>query len=53
MLVMSAIILEAMASYDLCMWHMFYGLSVTHKDINVFDRSLLFKVMSNLKIINL
>ncbi|KAK9221088.1 hypothetical protein WN944_009513 [Citrus x changshan-huyou] len=37
------IILEAMASYDLWIWHMFFGLPGSHNDINVLDRSPLFK----------
>ena len=37
------IILEAVASYDLWIWHMFFGLPGSHNDINVLDRSPLFK----------
>ncbi|KAH9667959.1 dde tnp4 domain-containing protein [Citrus sinensis] len=37
------IILEAVALYDLWIWHMFFGLPGSHNDINVLDRSPLFK----------
>lgn len=33
------IILEAVASYDLWIWHAFLGFSGSHNDINVLDRS--------------
>ncbi|XP_024177898.1 uncharacterized protein LOC112183795 [Rosa chinensis] len=36
------IILEAVASYDLWIWHAFFGLPGSHNDINVLDRSSLF-----------
>jgi hypothetical protein len=36
------IILEAVASYDIWIWHAFFGLSGSHNDINVLDRSFLF-----------
>ncbi|XP_028059219.1 uncharacterized protein LOC114262953 [Camellia sinensis] len=36
------IILEAVASYDLCIWHAFFGMSRSHNDLNVLDRSPLF-----------
>ncbi|XP_042962337.1 uncharacterized protein LOC122296601 [Carya illinoinensis] len=36
------IILEAVASYDLWIWHAFFGLSGSHNDINVLDRSFIF-----------
>ncbi|XP_028081080.1 uncharacterized protein LOC114282567 [Camellia sinensis] len=36
------IILEAVASYDLWIWHAFFGLSGFHNDINVLERSSIF-----------
>ncbi|XP_038717267.1 uncharacterized protein LOC120010555 [Tripterygium wilfordii] len=36
------LILEAIASYDLWIWHAFFGLSGSHNDINVLDRSFVF-----------
>jgi hypothetical protein len=33
------VILEAVASYDLWIWHAFFGLPGTFNDINVLDRS--------------
>ncbi|GAB2287602.1 hypothetical protein Dimus_037941 [Dionaea muscipula] len=36
------IILEAVASYDLWIWHAFFGMPGSHNDINVLDRSPLF-----------
>jgi hypothetical protein len=36
------IILEAVASYDLWIWHAFFGLPGSHNDINVLDRSSVF-----------
>ena len=36
------IILEAVASYDLWIWHAFFGMPGSHNDINVLDRSHLF-----------
>ncbi|XP_030944966.1 uncharacterized protein LOC115969446 [Quercus lobata] len=36
------IILEAVASYDLWIWHAFFGLPGSHNDINVLDRSFIF-----------
>ncbi|XP_028126817.1 uncharacterized protein LOC114323416 [Camellia sinensis] len=36
------IILEAVASYDLWIWHAFFGLPGSHNDINVLDRSPIF-----------
>ncbi|XP_042966558.1 uncharacterized protein LOC122300160 [Carya illinoinensis] len=36
------IILEAVASYDLWIWHAFFGLPRSHNDINVLDRSFIF-----------
>ena len=35
-------ILEAMASYDLWIWHAFFGLLGSHNDINVLERSSIF-----------
>ncbi|XP_028062903.1 uncharacterized protein LOC114266214 [Camellia sinensis] len=37
-----AIILEAVASYDLWIWHAFFGLLGSHNDINVLERSFVF-----------
>jgi hypothetical protein len=37
------IILEAIASKDLCIWHAFFGLPGSHNDINVLQRSPLFE----------
>ena len=36
------IILEAVASYDLCIWHDFFGLPGSNNDINVLERSNIF-----------
>ncbi|XP_042985320.1 uncharacterized protein LOC122313991 isoform X2 [Carya illinoinensis] len=36
------IILEAIASYDLWIWHAFFGLPGSHNDINVLDRLFIF-----------
>jgi hypothetical protein len=36
------IILEAVASYDLWIWHAFFGLPGSHNDINVLERSSIF-----------
>jgi hypothetical protein len=36
------IILEAVASYDLWIWHAFFGLPGSHNDINVLERSFIF-----------
>jgi hypothetical protein len=36
------IILEAVASYDLWIWHAFFGLPGSHNDINVIERSFIF-----------
>ena len=36
------IILEAVASYDLWIWHAFFGVPGTNNDINVLDRSPVF-----------
>ncbi|XP_028102473.1 uncharacterized protein LOC114301711 [Camellia sinensis] len=36
------IILEAVASYDLWIWHAFFGLLGSHNDINVLERSFVF-----------
>ncbi|RWR92167.1 putative nuclease HARBI1 [Cinnamomum micranthum f. kanehirae] len=37
-----SLILEAVASYDLWIWHGFFGLLGSHNDINVLDRSPIF-----------
>jgi hypothetical protein len=36
------IILEAVASYDLWIWHAFFGLPGSHNDINVLKTSFIF-----------
>ena len=36
------LILEAVTSYDLWMWHVFFGLSGSHNNINVLDQSPIF-----------
>jgi len=36
------IMLEAIASYDLWIWHAFFGAAGSNNDINVLDQSLLF-----------
>ncbi|XP_028115617.1 uncharacterized protein LOC114313430 [Camellia sinensis] len=36
------IILEAIVSYNLWIWHAFFGLPVSHNDINVLERSFVF-----------
>ncbi|KAF8394583.1 hypothetical protein HHK36_020797 [Tetracentron sinense] len=36
------IILEAVTSYDLWIWHVFFGLPRSHNDINVLERSSVF-----------
>ena len=36
------IILEAVALYDLWIWHAFFGLPGSHNDINVLDHSFIF-----------
>ncbi|KAG1439637.1 hypothetical protein G6F56_012229 [Rhizopus delemar] len=41
------IILEAVASYDLWIWHAFFGLPGSLNDINVLDRSHLFKDLAD------
>ena len=40
------IILEAVASYDLWIWHAFFGLPGSHNDINVLERSSVFTLLS-------
>ena len=40
------IILEAVASYDLWIWHAFFGLPGSHNDINVLERSSVFALLS-------
>ena len=41
------IILEAVASQDLLIWHAFFGLPGSLNDINVLDRSLVFTLLAN------
>jgi hypothetical protein len=41
------VILEAVASQDLWIWHAYFGLPGSHNDINVLDRSPLFKDLLN------
>ncbi|XP_062155181.1 uncharacterized protein LOC133863235 [Alnus glutinosa] len=40
------IILEAVASYDLWIWHAFFGLPGSHNDINVLEHSSLFNELA-------
>ncbi|XP_075650080.1 uncharacterized protein LOC142620621 [Castanea sativa] len=40
------IILEAVASYDLWIWHAFFGLPETNNDINVLERSHIFNELA-------
>ena len=40
------IILEAVASYDLWIWHAFFGLPGSHNDINVLELSSVFTILS-------
>ena len=40
------IILEIMASYDLWIWHAFFGLPGSHNDINVLERSSVFSELA-------
>ena len=40
------IILEAVSSYDLWIWHAFFGLPGSHNDINVLERSSVFALLS-------
>ena len=37
-----SLILEAVASYDVWIWHAFFGLLGSHNDMNVLDRSPIF-----------
>jgi hypothetical protein len=41
------LVLEAVASHDLWIWHAFFGLPGSHNDINILDRSPLFKKLVN------
>ncbi|KAA1118879.1 hypothetical protein PGT21_050279 [Puccinia graminis f. sp. tritici] len=43
----ATIVLEAVATHDLWIWHSFFGLPGSHNDINVLDRSPLFKKLLN------
>lgn len=40
------IILEAAASYDLWIWHAFFGLPGSHNDINVLEHSSVFSLLA-------
>ncbi|KAK9067688.1 hypothetical protein SSX86_011799 [Deinandra increscens subsp. villosa] len=40
------IILEAVASYDLWIWHAFFGMPGSHNDINVLERSSFFNELA-------
>ncbi|GLT52831.1 hypothetical protein SLA2020_261480 [Shorea laevis] len=42
----ATIILEAVASYDLWIWHAFFGLPGSNNDINVLERSFLFSELA-------
>jgi hypothetical protein len=37
-----SVFLEAVADYDLWIWHAFFGMAGTNNDINVLQRSLVF-----------
>ncbi len=39
--------LEAVATYDLWIWHAFFGMPGSHNDINVLDWSPLFSDLTN------
>ena len=39
------IILEAIASYDLWIWHAFFGLPGSHNDINVLERYFYLQIL--------
>ncbi|XP_029708579.2 uncharacterized protein LOC115255014 [Aedes albopictus] len=41
------IVLEAVASYDLWIWHAFFGMPGSNNDVNVLDRSPLFSEIYN------
>ena len=43
----ATIILEAVASHDLWIWHAFFGMPGSHNDINVLQRSPVFKRLCN------
>jgi hypothetical protein len=43
----ATIVLEAVASYNLWIWHSFFGLPGSHNDINILNRSPLFKKLLN------
>ena len=40
------IILEVVASYDVWIWHAFFGLPGSHNDINVLEHSSVFKELA-------
>ena len=37
------VVLEAVADYDLWIWHSFFGMAGSHNDINVLQRSPVFQ----------
>lgn len=43
----ATIILEAVASHNLWIWHAFFGIPGSHNDINVLQRSSVFKKLCN------
>ena len=47
----SSIILEAMASYDLWLWHSFFRLPGSNNDINVLERSHVFSELAQERVI--
>jgi hypothetical protein len=34
-----SVVLEAVTYYDLCIWHVLFGMAVSHNNINVLQRS--------------
>ena len=41
-----SVVLEAVADYDLWIWHAFFGMAGTHNDINVLQCSTVFNRLS-------
>ena len=49
----STIILEAVASYDLWIWHAFFGLPESNNDINVLERSHVFNELAERRVLTI